>query len=121
MATQSLTLLDQSGAKLASVEVSQERDLYRGTIDVGNLPRALAQLFAEFEECVEGQMFTHADEIEAKIADLHLRVAFPDRTEAEATDLQVFPSTKRVSFKTRNSATRPHPILDDATPIKELV
>lgn len=121
MARQTLILLDQSGAKLASLEVAQERDMYRGTIDVSTLPCPLAQLFAEFEECVEGQMFAHADEIEAKIAALQLRVAFADGTEAEVADLQVFPSTTRVSFKTHSVAIRPHPILDDTTPIKELV
>ena len=78
-------------------------------------------MFTEFEECVEGQMFTHADEIEAKIAAINLRAVFPDGDEAEVVELQVFPGTTRVSFKTPNPSSRPHPILDDATPIKELV
>jgi hypothetical protein len=121
MSKQSVSLIDKTGAKVATLEVAPDRDCYRGTICLDVTPPELQQLFAEFEECVEGQMFAHADEVEAKIAAIPLRVVFPNSDEAEVVELQVYPSTKRVSFKTRSHTGRPHPICDDPTPIKELV
>ena len=119
MATQSVLLLDRSATVVAALDVAPDRDRYSGTICLDKTPRELQQLFAEFEECVEGQMFTHADEIEERIAAVPLRAVFPGGGEAEVVELQVFPRTKRVSFKTREPVARP--TLDDATPIKELV
>lgn len=49
---------------------------------------------------VEGQVFSVADEIEDQIAKVQLKVAFANGSEAYVEDLQVYPSTNRVSFKT---------------------
>jgi len=82
-------------------------DRYCGTICLDAAPPELKQLFEEFEENVEGQMFSLADEIEDKIAQIPLKVVFANGLEAWVEDLQVYPSTKRVSFKLRLSVLFP--------------
>jgi hypothetical protein len=49
-------------------------------------------------------MYSLADEIEDSIGKIPLRVAFADGMEAYVEDLQVYPSTKRVSFKIRQAS-----------------
>ena len=61
-------------------------------------PPQLRQLFEEFEAIVETQMFALLDDIEGRIEATALRVAFADGSSAPVRDLQVFPSTRAVSF-----------------------
>jgi len=49
-------------------------------------------------------MFSLADEIEEKIGAIPLRVVFPDGMEGYVEALQVYPSTKRVSFRIREAS-----------------
>ena len=65
------------------------------------MPPGLKRLFEEYEEIVEGQIFALLDGIEEKIGVIPFKVSFEDGTEASVEDLQVFPSTGAVSFKTR--------------------
>ncbi len=104
MATQSLYLVDPSSTKVAVPNVEPSGDHYRSTICLDAAPPELRRLFEEFEENVEGQMFSLADEIEEKIEAAPLRVVFPNGVEAYVDDLQVYPSTKRVSFKIRQTS-----------------
>jgi hypothetical protein len=104
MTTQTLYLVDQSSARIAILNVTLSGDLYRGTICLNAVPPQLKHLFEEFEENVEGQMYSLADEIEDSIGKIPLRVAFADGMEAYVEDLQVYPSTKRVSFKIRQAS-----------------
>ncbi len=97
-------LVDQSGTKLAVLNVEPSGDRHRGTICLDTTPPELKHLFEEFEEYVEGQMFTLADEVEEKIGALRLRVIFSNGMEASVDDLQVYPSTKRASFKVRQAS-----------------
>jgi hypothetical protein len=101
MPSQPLFLVDQTATRIAGLNVRPEGDRYRGTICLDATPPPIKHLFEQFEELVEGQMFSLADEVEDKIAALLLKVVFEDGTEARVEDLQVYPSTKRVSFKTR--------------------
>ena len=101
MTTQPVYLVDQSSTKIAVLNVALLGDRYRGTICLDATPPELKQLFEEFEENVEGQMFSLADEIEEKIGMIPLKVVFHDGMEVCVKDLQVYPSTKRVSFKIR--------------------
>ena len=55
-------------------------------------------LFAEYEEIVEGQMFSLLDDVERRVADLHLNVLLEDGAELRADDLQVYPTTGAISF-----------------------
>src|SRR4051812_34087442 len=104
MTTHPICLVDQSSARVATLRVEPVGDRYRGTICLDATPPELRHLFEEFEENVEGQMFTLADEIEEKIGVIPLKVVFLDGTEAYVEDLQVYPSTKRVSFKIRQAS-----------------
>jgi hypothetical protein len=105
MATQPIYLVDRSSTRIAVLNVELSGDRYRGTICLDAMPPELKHLFEEFEENVEGQMFNLADEIEEKIGAIPLRVGFPNNTEACVEDLQVYPSTKRVSFKVCQPST----------------
>jgi hypothetical protein len=101
MSVQPVYLIDEASRKIAALEVARDGDLYTGTICLDAVPPRLLHLFQEFEEFVEGQMFTLADEVEEKLAAVPLRVEFANGLDAVVEDLQVYPSTKRVSFKTR--------------------
>jgi len=92
-------LMDQSSARVAVLNVSFVGDVYRGTICLDGAAPELVRLFEQFEAVVEGQMFGLADEIERKIEAISLRALSEDALEARVEDLQVFPSTKRVSFR----------------------
>ena len=105
MTFQPVHLVDQTSTRIACLSIQPTGDRYSGTISLNAMPPQLKHLFEEFEEMVEGQMFSLADEIEEKIAALPLKVVFENGTEAEVEDLQIYPSTKRVSFKTRQPAT----------------
>ena len=105
MTTQSICLVDQSSTTVAVLNVTLIGDRYRGTICLDATPPELKHLFEEFEENVEGQMFSLADEIEEKIGEIPLKVVFPNGMEASVEDLQVYPSTRRVSFKIRQAST----------------
>ncbi|MFO0965079.1 MAG: hypothetical protein U0793_05760 [Gemmataceae bacterium] len=99
MASQATFLIDEAETKIGALDVDRAGELYSGTIDLKSAPPPIRTLFEKFEEMVEGQMFNLADEIEARIAGLHLKALFPSGKVAEIDDLQVFPSTGRVSFK----------------------
>jgi hypothetical protein len=105
MTPQSIRLVDQPSTTVAVLNVALIGDRYRGTICLDATPSELKHLFEEFEENVEGQMFTLADEIEEKIGEIPLKVVFPGGMEACVENLQVYPSTNRVSFKIRQTST----------------
>ena len=105
MLTQRGYLLGPTSARVAVLDVTLVGDLFSGTICLDATPPELEHHCQEFEEMVEGQVFEVADEIEEKIGKLRLRVAFANGPEADVSDLQVYPSTKRVSFGIRQSAT----------------
>ncbi len=100
-----ICLIDTNGAQIATLDVQLREDHYEGTISLDATPRQIRQLFEQFEEIVEGQMFSLLDDIEEKIGTISLRVRFDDGGEAPVADLQVFPSTNAVSFKIRQAMT----------------
>ncbi len=104
MTDQPMYLVDQSSNRIAVLQVARDGDRYRGTICLDATPAPLKLLFEEFEENVEGQMFNLADEVEEQIRMLSLRVVFANGMEAHVEDLQIYPSTKRVSFKVRQAS-----------------
>ncbi len=73
--------------------------MFSGTIDLACAPDNVRKLFGEFEETVNGQEFGCLDELQDRIDALHAVVEFRDGGEAPITDLQVFPSTGKVSFR----------------------
>jgi hypothetical protein len=99
MSTRTVKLIDQSRNVLAVARVAAEGDHYAGTIDLNCTPPALKALFTEFEEIVDGQMFSFLDEIQEKIGAVPITAVFDNGDEVHISDLQVFPSAGDVSFK----------------------
>jgi hypothetical protein len=94
-------LIDQYAARIAALDVSAVGDHFEGNISLESTPPQLKRLFEEYEEIVEGQILSPLDNIEEKICTISLRVIFDNDSVASVCDLQVFPSTNSVSFKTR--------------------
>ena len=99
METRNIKLLDSTGKCWAIATVTDEGSHFGGTVDLHEAPAKLRVLFNEFDECVNGQMFSFLDDIEAKIAAHGIRVQLDDGFEAAIDNLQVFPSTGDISFK----------------------
>lgn len=99
MHTQMVKLLDSSCTVVASAQVVEHGKEYRGKIDLSLMPARLQEKFAEYEEIVNGQMFSLLDEIEEQIRAMRLKIRFDAGNEVETDDLQIYPSTNRVSFK----------------------
>lgn len=99
MRAQDIKLLDSIGKCWATASVTDKGSQFGGTVDLHNAPANMRSLFDEFEECVNGQMFSFLDGIGEKIASLGIRVQLDDDFEAAIDDLQVFPSTGDISFK----------------------
>ncbi len=105
MQTRTVQLIDPSRNLLAIAQVADEGAYYGGTIDLRSTPANLRALFEEFEEIVNGQMFSFLDEIQEKIGSLSIKVVFDPAHEVDVKDLQVFPSTGDVSFKLAEGPT----------------
>jgi hypothetical protein len=99
MNTRTVQLIDESRNVLARAEVTDEGEYYGGTIDLACTPPRVRLLFEEFEEIVNGQMFSFLDAIQERVGALAIKVVFDDGCEAQVKDLQVFPSAGEVSFK----------------------
>jgi hypothetical protein len=99
MTLRPIHLIDSAATKLAALEVAPVNDHFEGTIAVERLPSNLRSLFQEFEEVIEGQMFSLLDGIEDQIRAAGLHVLYENGLKAPITDLQVYPSTGAVSFK----------------------
>ncbi len=99
MESRVVTLIDASDIVWATATVTNEGSHFGGTVDLHEAPANLRALFDEFEECVNGQMFSFLDDIQTKIAAHGVRVQLDDGFEAAIDDLQVFPTTGDISFK----------------------
>lgn len=107
MSTKFVNLVDQSQHVVATAHVAEKEGCFAGVIDLTPMPEALRQKFEEYEEIVNGQMFSLLDEIEEQIGALPLKVVFPEGHEACVEDLQIYPSTQRVSFKVVKETAHP--------------
>jgi hypothetical protein len=99
MNTRTVKLIDPSQNVLAVARVAAEGDHYAGTIDLTCTPPALKALFTEFEEIVDGQMFSFLDEIQERIGAVPITAVFDNGDEGAINDLQVFPNAGDVSFQ----------------------
>src|SRR5262245_28107604 len=99
MHTQLVKLIDPSCRVVATAQVVEQGEGFRGSIDLNLMPAQLQLKFVEYEEIVNGQMFSLLDEIEEQIRALQLKIKFDSGDEVEAEDLQIYPSTNRVSFR----------------------
>ena len=99
MILQRVTLIDQKQQVVATTHVAEQEGIFAGQIDLSCMPVLLQRLFKEYEEIVTTHMFSLLDEIEEQIETLHLKGAFEDGSETTLTDVQIYPSLKKVSFQ----------------------
>lgn len=83
------------------LDVTPLGDHFEGTVNLASSPLPLRALFEDYEEVVEGQVFSRLDAVEEKVAAASLKVEFDDGTVADVEDLQVFPTRDAISFRTR--------------------
>jgi hypothetical protein len=105
MSTRTVKIIDQSRGVVATAQVTERGERFAGLIDLSPMPARLRETFEEYEEIVNGQMFSLLDEIEAQIGTVPLQVVFEGGGEAAVEELQIYPSTGRVSFKIAKEGT----------------
>ena len=103
MTARSIKLIDSSGRLVAEGHVDANEDRLDGRLDLRAMPPSLRQVFQEYEEIVNGQIFSLLDEMEERIHALALKVVLEGAGEATVEDLQLYPSTGLVSFKIPSS------------------
>ncbi|MDR3633931.1 MAG: hypothetical protein P4L84_09010 [Isosphaeraceae bacterium] len=107
--SQMIRLIDSARTLLAVGHVEQSGPHFAGTIEPAAMPLALRRKFEEFEELVNGQVFSLTDQIEEEIAALPLSVVFEDGVEGSVEDLQIFPKAGTISFKLNQEAVASAP------------
>ena len=98
MHTHMVQLLDPSRTVVATAQVVEQDKKYNGRIDLTLMPVALQEKFREYEEIINGQMFSLLDEMDEQISALQLKIRFVTGYEVAIEDLQIYPTTKRISF-----------------------
>jgi uncharacterized protein YlaN (UPF0358 family) len=106
MNSQQVTIIDQKREVAATAQVTEQNGTFTGRIDLNPMSAPLRRQFEVYEEIVNNQMFSLLDEIEEKIETRLLKVVFADGRVAHLADLQIYPSTKKVSFKVVKEAVR---------------
>ena len=99
MISQRVTLIDQGQQVVAKTQVAEQDGTFVGQIDLHLMPVPLQRLFEAYEEIITTHMFSLLDAVEEQIETLHLKGVFEDGHEATLTDVQIYPSTKKVSFQ----------------------
>jgi hypothetical protein len=106
MSLQQVTIINQKRAVVATAQVTEQDGTFTGRIDLSPMSAPLRRQFEAYEEIVNEQMFSLLDEMEEQIEAMLLKVVFADGHVAPLTDLQIYPSTKKVSFKAVKEAVR---------------
>lgn len=99
MSLQQVTIIDQKRQVVATAQVTEQDGTFTGRIDLSPMSVPRRRQFEAYEEIVSQQMFSLLDEMEEKIEAMLLKVRFADGHVAPLADLQIYPSTKKVSFK----------------------
>jgi hypothetical protein len=99
MISQRVTLIDPGRHVVATAQVAEQDGAFIGRIDLSLMPVPLRRLFEEYEEIVATHTFSLLDAIEEQIEVLHLQGVFENGYEAMLTNVQIYPSTKKVSFQ----------------------
>jgi hypothetical protein len=111
MSSQTVKLIDRDKKVVATAQVSELVGQFTGMADLSLMPVDLRRKLEEYEEIVEGQIFSLLDEVEESISCFEIKAVL-DGTEVPIEDLQIYPSTNRVSFKVCKRA------LDQVSPRK---
>ena len=106
MHIKTIKIIDQCRTAVATAQVSKSEERFTGWIDLRPMPPTLRQTFEEFEEILNSQMFSFLDEFEEQISAMQLKVLFNEGDEAAVKDLQIYPSSRRVSFKIVEEPTK---------------
>jgi hypothetical protein len=106
MSLQQVTIIDQKREVVATAQVTEQNGMFTGRIDLSPMSVSLRRQFEAYEEIVNKQMFSLLDEMEERIGAMLLKVGFADGHVAPLADLQIYPSTKKVSFKVVKEAVR---------------
>ena len=99
MITKIVKMIDRSRTVVATAQVVERGEEFTGWIDLSSMPASLRQKFEEYEEIINGQMFSFLDQIEEQIGAMLLKIRFDEGCETAVEDLQIYPSTRRISFK----------------------
>lgn len=99
MNAKALKIIDLCQTVVATAHVVKKDERFTGWVDLHAMPMNLRQLFDEYEEIVNGQLFSFLDEIEEQVNALQLSVSFDGGEEVNIEDLQIYPTTRRISFK----------------------
>ncbi|HEY5864193.1 MAG TPA: hypothetical protein VI542_01360 [Candidatus Tectomicrobia bacterium] len=99
MNAQCVTLIDHERQIIATAHVTEQHGQFIGRIGCSPMPLPLQRLFTEYEEIVSTQIFSLLDAVEDQIATLHLMGVFENGHEAALAEVQIYPSTKTVSFQ----------------------
>ena len=94
-----VTIFDGEGEVIATAAVELQGDYYSGTSNIDRMPNSLRKLFEEFEEIVNGQIFSRLDQIETRIASFPFSATFATGREFRIAKLQIFPNEGTLSFK----------------------
>ncbi len=94
-----IRILDQARTHVASAVVAAQEGNFTGQVDPGQMPTAFRRLFEEYEAIVNGQTFSLLNAIEDRIAAVPVTVVFSGEHEAAVQDLQIYPTSGRISFK----------------------
>jgi hypothetical protein len=78
MKTKAVKIIDECGKVVATAQVARRGDRFSGRIDLDLMPASLRQQFEEYEEIVNGQVFSLLDEVEDQIGALGLKVLLED-------------------------------------------
>ena len=98
-------IVDACGRLVATACVDEREDLLAGDVDLNPMPADLRRKFDEYEAIVNEQTFSLLDEIEGEIEALRLSAVLPGGARLPIEDLQVYPSTGRVTFRIASEAT----------------
>jgi hypothetical protein len=99
MSARNVELIDASQQVIARGRVTAEGERCMGELDLGPMPDSIRHTFQEYEEIINGQVFSLLDEIEERIHALGIKAIFEQKNEAtRIEDLQLYPSTGLVSF-----------------------
>jgi hypothetical protein len=97
--------IDTSGKLIANAVVARQDSLLVGSVDLQGMPSTLRAKFDEYEQIVNGQVFSLLEQIENEIAAMGIKAVLDDGSEEDVTDLQIYPSDHAVSFKLRTHGT----------------
>jgi hypothetical protein len=105
MCTKTVRIIDQCREVVATAQVAQTGERFTGLIDLSPMPASLREKFEEYEEIVNGQMFSLLDEIEEEIGSIALSGVIEGGCESVLEELQIYPSTRQVTFKIVGAGT----------------